>query len=94
MSEANQRLHAIVTGHVQGVSFRYYTAHHARELGIVGWVRNLPDGTVEVMAEGPPKRLSALLQFLHQGPPAAHVYNVKILWQAASDQFDDFHITS
>ena len=48
----NHRLHVIVEGRVQGVSFRYYTALTARRYNLTGWVRNLPDGTVETVAEG------------------------------------------
>ena len=61
------RLHASVRGLVQGVSFRYYTLHRARELGLRGYVRNLWDGSVEVVAEGPRQSLEQLLTWLHQG---------------------------
>lgn len=92
MSE-EQQLHAIVHGQVQGVSFRYYTVYAANEYQLVGWVRNLPDGTVEVTAEGPRPNLDRLLEFLHRGPPGAHVTAVDIKWLPASGQFTEFRVT-
>lgn len=63
----------IVTGRVQGVYFRQSTAEKSRNLGLSGWVKNLPDGRVEGMAQGPSVALAALKTWLHQGPPAARV---------------------
>jgi acylphosphatase len=87
-----QQLHAIIQGRVQGVSFRYYTQRRADELGVVGWVRNLPDGSVEVTAEGTTEQLEQLLAFLHQGPDAARVTGVDVAWHPAFNQFDFFAI--
>jgi acylphosphatase len=66
-------LHVLVTGRVQGVGFRWFLAERARALGLRGWVRNLEDGTVEVMAAGPPGELSKLRVSLREGPPRACV---------------------
>lgn len=63
----------IVTGRVQGVYFRQSTADQARQLGLNGWVRNLPDGRVEGVACGDGGALETLKTWLHQGPPAARV---------------------
>ena len=73
-----RRIRAIVSGRVQGVSYRASTAHEARRLGLVGWVRNLRDGTVELEAEGPPDAIEKLLTWCHQGPPAAQVTTVAV----------------
>lgn len=89
-SQDTKRLHAIVHGSVQGVSFRYYTTQKARDLGITGWVRNNPDGTVEVIAEGSDDMLNALLDFLHVGSPAANVSRVAHEYLAASGEFYTF----
>ncbi|HFD39215.1 MAG TPA: acylphosphatase [Anaerolineae bacterium] len=89
---ATARLHAIVHGRVQGVSFRYYTRRRAGELGLSGYVRNLWDGTVEVVAEGPRPALDQLLSFLHTGPPAAIVTQVDVHWTAPTAQFDRFEV--
>jgi acylphosphatase len=78
-----RRARAIVTGRVQGVSFRASTCSEARRLGVVGWVRNLPDGSVELEAEGDDDRVAALLAWCEHGPPGARVANVAITEIAA-----------
>jgi acylphosphatase len=67
----------IVAGRVQGVYFRAFTQDRARELGVAGWVRNLPDGRVECVAAGAPAALAALRAALEKGPPAARVTAVE-----------------
>ncbi len=69
-------IHAIVHGRVQGVYFRDYTRREALRLGVCGWVRNLIDGTVEVLAEGPPEAVDSLLVWLHTGSPMSEVTKV------------------
>jgi acylphosphatase len=91
MSRSRQ-LRAIVTGRVQGVYFRGATEERARSLDLSGWVRNRPDGTVEVMARGPEARLQALLVFLRQGPPAARVISVETEWLDEEDLPSPFEI--
>ncbi len=86
------RLDAIVYGRVQGVSFRYYTQREARRLNISGWVANLPDGTVRVVAEGQDTAIRQLANFLNQGPPAARVEHVKADWLPVTHEFRDFAI--
>ena len=66
-----------VHGRVQGVGFRWWTWRQARELGLRGVVRNLPDGTVEVLAAGPPGALDQFRALLVEGPPAAAVGHVE-----------------
>ena len=72
---------AIVRGHVQGVCFRAETIAMARSLGLAGYARNLPDGTVEVLAAGEPAALAALTAFLEQGPAIARVDRVTYDWE-------------
>jgi acylphosphatase len=69
-------LHARVEGMVQGVGFRFSTVHQARRLGVNGYVRNLWDGAVEVVAEGREEQLRQLERWLHHGPPGAIVRRV------------------
>jgi acylphosphatase len=76
------RLQATVHGRVQGVSFRYYTQHRAVDLGLSGYVRNLWDGSVEVVAEGPRPAVEELLAFLRVGPRSAFVTQVDTQWPA------------
>ncbi len=65
--------HYIVSGRVHGVGFRYFVVRQARALGLTGWVRNLPDGTVEAVAAGPEASVSELEAALRQGPGMARV---------------------
>ena len=85
-------LHAVVRGCVQGVGFRWFVQRHAAELGLTGWVRNLPDGRVELIAEGPRVALDGLLGQLRRGPRNAWVDAVDARWQAADGHFDGFAI--
>ena len=71
-------LRASVTGRVQGVGFRYSTVNQARKLGLTGYARNMVDGSVEVMAEGPADKLTKLVKWLKQGPPMSHVTGVNV----------------
>lgn len=87
-----KRLQAHVSGRVQGVCFRAWTCEQAQDLALVGWVRNLSDGRVEFLAEGPESDLRTLLERSHQGPPAARVTEVIETWSAALGQFEDFKI--
>jgi acylphosphatase len=73
-----ERIHFYVDGLVQGVSFRHHTTQTASALGVSGWVRNLPDGRVEIYAEGPPAAVTKLLEWAHQGPPSAAVNTVTL----------------
>lgn len=77
MSEQVRR-RIVVRGRVQGVGFRYSTLQAARRLGVVGWVRNRPDGSVLCEAQGPPDRVDALIEELRRGPPGARVDAVSI----------------
>lgn len=71
-----QAIRVLVEGKVQGVYFRASTAKKASSLGLVGWVRNLPDGRVEFMAQGSPEQLDILFQWSHRGPVLARVVSV------------------
>jgi len=77
---AAKRIRARVTGRVQGVFYRASAADRASELGLVGWVRNAADGSVELEAEGPPERLEELIAWCRRGPPAARVSDVHSEW--------------
>lgn len=84
MAMAQQGLHAYISGRVQGVFYRAHTIETAKALGLTGWVRNLPDGRVEVKAFGESMLLDKFKQWLHQGPINAKVDKVEskeIPWQ-------------
>ncbi len=87
-----KRLIATVSGRVQMVMFRDFTQRNARKLGIVGAVKNNPNGTVAVVAEGPEESLRELLRLLHKGPMLAQVEQVTEEWKDAIGEFDSFDI--
>ncbi|MDP2305608.1 MAG: acylphosphatase [Pseudomonadota bacterium] len=87
-----ERLRLVVTGRVQGVAFRAHTQAEAARLGLVGWVRNLPDGTVELAAEGPREALEALLAWARTGPSMARVTGVEPAWGPATGAHAGFSI--
>ncbi|RMI17113.1 MAG: acylphosphatase [Calditrichaeota bacterium] len=84
---------AKITGIVQGVGFRFYTQRKAEEYGVVGYVKNLPDGSVEAYAEGDKDVLHRFLLALQRGPIGARVDNVEVEWREPTGQFSDFRIT-
>ena len=83
---------AAVYGQVQGVFFRAFTSRQANELGLTGYVRNLPDEGVEVQAEGERKQLEKLVDALQIGPPAARVERVITHWSDYSGGYSGFNI--
>ena len=86
------RVDARVRGLVQGVNFRWFTQRRAAELGLTGFVRNLPDGSVQVVAEGARPRIEALLDTLQVGPSAAMVEHLATAWSAPTGEFRRFEI--
>ena len=88
------RVHCVVSGYVQGVAFRAATRYQARFLGLTGWVRNRADGTVEMLAEGERSRLQQLVDWCHEGPPAARVTRVEVHWSAYAGDLAEFGIRS
>lgn len=75
-----ETLCATIRGRVQGVGYRYFVVDRARELGLAGWTRNLPGGSVEVEAQGQHEDLERLADALGQGPPMAHVTGVDVVF--------------
>jgi len=77
MAEGKKTYKVRISGRVQGVGFRYSTRQQAAKHGVVGYVRNMPDGTVEVVCQGEQKKLDRVLTWLRSGPPGAHVTNIE-----------------
>jgi acylphosphatase len=71
----------VVTGQVQGVLFRASLRDRARSLGVAGWVRNNPDGSVEAAFEGPAEHVESLVGWSHRGPRGAVVDDVRVIWE-------------
>lgn len=89
---ASTRIRARITGVVQGVFYRASTRDRARELGLVGWVRNRGDGSVELEAEGPGEHIRRLLEWCRQGPAGAQVDQVEVEPLDPIRAEDDFEV--
>lgn len=84
--------HVVISGLVQGVYFRDSTRRRAEQLGVNGWVRNLPDGRVEAVFEGEREDVEAIIAWTHQGPPGAQVENVAVDWRETGGTSGSFEI--
>jgi acylphosphatase len=93
MDNAMKRAHVLISGRVQGVSFRWYTQYQAQRLGLTGWVRNLWDGRVEAIFEGPDQAVRQAVAWCHRGEPPARVENVEVMYEAPTGEFGGFRIT-
>ncbi|GAB5522097.1 MAG: acylphosphatase [Rhodothermales bacterium] len=91
-ASGSQRLSAHVTGRVQGVGFRYFTRSEARKLGLTGWVRNEPDGSVYLIAEGSRAALDTLVERLQIGPSMSRVQQLQLHWAKAGGTFSSFEV--
>lgn len=89
-----ERLEAVVRGQVQGVGFRWFVTRQAARLGLTGWVANRPDGSVEVVAEGPAAALDGLQGALAEGPAGARVERVETSRGAARGDLERFQVRS
>ena len=89
---SGRRVEIVISGVVQGVGFRYFAYRVAHELGVVGWVCNLPDGRVQVVAEGDSAQLEALVQEMKVGPRHASIRNVALRWSEAEGKLTTFNI--
>lgn len=91
-SDSIYRLTARISGDVQGVGYRAYARRRAQMLGLRGYARNLADGTVEVVAEGPRESLEHLFTVLRRGPASADVTDARASWSEATGEFSMFSI--
>jgi acylphosphatase len=76
-----KRAHVVVSGRVQGVFFRSDARDRARSLQVAGWIRNVPDGTVEAVFEGEAERLESMVKWCRRGPSGAQVESVDVSWE-------------
>lgn len=88
------RVRVLIGGRVQGVAYRFFAEKSAARLGVTGWVRNLPDGRVEVLAEGTEPRIATFLARLEAGPALARVDSFEVSREAATGEFSTFRIGS
>ena len=87
-----QRLHAVISGRVQGVGFRAFVLDHASALALQGWCRNIGWDKVEVVAEGSRAALDSLIEDIRRGPGMAAVECVDIEWIPATGEFTGFRV--
>lgn len=90
---SNVRARLLISGRVQGVAFRWETLQAAERCRVNGWVRNLPDGRVEAVVEGPRRQVTDLIDWCRKGPPVARVDSLDIQWEDFSGAFGEFKIT-
>jgi acylphosphatase len=87
-----KKVHIFVTGRVQGVVFRWWTKRQADKLWLAGWVRNLKDGRVEIVAEGERKNLQEFIKNIKAGPALAKVEKIEVEWGNRSGGQSEFEI--
>lgn len=85
-------IYCIVTGHVQAVAYRAYVQEAATELGLLGYVKNVPSGAVEVVAQGLPDVLKDFVEYLNEGSLRAKVESVAVDWRSPKKYYDEFSI--
>ena len=90
MTERRVRLR--IHGRVQGVFYRDSTQREAQRMGLRGWVRNRSDGSVEAIAQGPPERVAALIDWCHEGPPLARVVEVNVIEESGDVDEPEFEV--
>jgi len=86
------RVHVFLSGRVQGVAYRYFAGKWADSLNVTGWVRNLRDGRVEVLAEGDRPDVEGFLERLRDGPRLARIDGVEIEWEEYTGEFAAFEV--
>lgn len=92
MSDERMRVELTIRGRVQGVWYRASARSAAESRGLVGWVKNEPDGSVRAVAEGPRQALEDFIAWCHKGPPAARVDSVEANWSAPAGEFRSFDV--
>lgn len=92
MDAKSARIHVMVKGRVQGVGFRASTQSEAQKLAVHGWVRNLPNGNVEFVAEGRRESLEKLLAWAKKGSTTAAVNDIQVRWGAFTSEFTEFAV--
>ncbi len=91
-AKSTERAHVYYSGRVQGVGFRYTAEGIALEIGLVGWVKNLPDGRVEMVCEGSKEDIVSLLDRIQKSVVGPHIKKADVSWKKATDEFSDFRV--
>lgn len=88
------RAHVFIEGRVQGVFYRDWTRRLAQGLQLTGWVRNLADGRVEAVFEGPKEKVEQMIEKCNEGPRLAGVKHIDTIWEEATGEFNNFEIVA
>ncbi len=88
----SKQIHILISGFVQGIGYRSFVRNQARKLGLVGWVRNLPDGRVEAVFEGKEENIKEMVKLCREGPPMTQVKNINTKWDEAIGEFSSFEV--
>ena len=88
----NQRAHVYYSGRVQGVGFRYTAEELALDLRLVGWVKNMPDGRVELLCEGPKAKIEELFSRIQKSILGRHIKKADTFWEKPTNEFTDFTV--
>ena len=86
------RAHVFFGGRVQGVGFRYTAEAIAQKLGLTGWVKNLPDGRVEIVCEGSKEKIAELLSGIRDGTLARYIQKTDCVWEDPTNEYEDFRV--
>lgn len=86
------RAHVFIEGRVQGIGYRYWIRKTAQSFGLAGWVRNLVDGRVEAVFEGPKGDIENMIEKCRKGPMLAGVKHLDVVWEKGLGEFEDFEI--
>jgi acylphosphatase len=93
MEDKTVKAHIFIEGMVQGIFYRMWTREQAQKLGLAGWVRNLEDGRVEAVFEGPKDKVEKMVKKCHKGPNLAGIEHVDVNWEEATGELGTFEIT-
>lgn len=85
-----KQVHLLISGFVQGVGFREHVRRDARKFGVMGWAKNLPDGRVEIVAQGDTETLEKFIKICKRGPFLSEVKDLSIEWQEPQEKFESF----
>ncbi len=94
MGKKITRAHIYIEGRVQTVSYRYWALRQARGLRLTGWVKNLADGRVEAVFEGPKKEVEKVIKKCRKGPMLAGVKHIDVIWEKPKGEFTSFQIVA
>lgn len=93
-NKKSARAHVFIEGEVQGIGYRYWTLRQAQGLQLTGWARNLADGRVEAVFEGPKSEVEEIIKKCHKGPMLAGAKHIDVIWEDATGEFKNFEIVT